>query len=169
VGRKTPIRHNVKATLRRGKPVRTFERGTGQFAKSHNPHSSGYAPPQMTTLNLSVGQEKRLRSLFKLLDRPNTDVHSSNELMLWGDNDSDLYTQRFEPIVKNQLLKMKKGVYDSRASLLLWKNYADDVAKSHIKAVGRDSDFNFTPSVRAHMARNMRDRFERDVKDGAFE
>lgn len=89
--------------------------------------------------------------------------------MLWGDNDEVLYRTRFQPIVKNQLLKMKKGVYDSRASLLLWKAYSDDVAKSHIKAVGRDSDFNFTPSVRAHMARNMRDRFERDTKDGAFD
>jgi len=159
----------VKATLRRGKPVKTFQRGTGQFSQSHNPHSSGYAPPQMATINLSVSQEKRLGALFKLLNRPNTDVHSSNELMLWGDNDEVLYRTRFQPIVKNQMLKIKKGIYDSRASLLLWKAYSDDVAKSHIKAVGRDSNFNFTPSVRAHMARNMRDRFERDAKEGAFD
>jgi len=43
LARKSPIRHNVRASNRKGKPVTTFDRGSG--FRTNNPHSSGYTPP----------------------------------------------------------------------------------------------------------------------------
>ena len=45
MGRKTPIRHRVRLSLRKGKSVTSHDRGSG--SRTSNPHSNGYTPPEI--------------------------------------------------------------------------------------------------------------------------
>jgi len=44
MARKTPIRHRVRLSLRKGKAVSSHDRGSG--SRTTNPHSNGYTPPK---------------------------------------------------------------------------------------------------------------------------
>lgn len=91
-----------------------------------------------------------------------------DELVLYIDNDSDLYRQRAVPIMKNLAKKILKGNYDSAKAVKLWKYLADAGAQKYTKEFG-DSDRSsygvFTTADRKAAAEDLSKAFESAVKN----
>lgn len=97
------------------------------------------------------------------------DDDAVRELVLFIDNDGDLYRQRTTPIMKNLAKKMLKGTYDSEKAVKLWKYLADDGAKKYQKEFGTEDSPIFTPAVRKAVARELSMAFEDSAKNGEFD
>ena len=63
------------------------------------------------------------------------DVAASRELHLVTENDSELYTGMFVPMVRNLIGKKKKGTYDSEKAIKLFEYLAKAGAKKYTKNV----------------------------------
>lgn len=61
---------------------------------------------------------------------------TSRELKLFGDNDGNLYRQSQQPIEKNLLAKVAKGIYDHALATKLWGYHADRAAQAYHKQFG---------------------------------
>jgi hypothetical protein len=96
---------------------------------------------------------------------------AADELVLWLDNDGDIYRQRYIPIVKNMVRKKAQGKYDRNAAVKGWMYAVDDAAKSYVREVRSEYKWHdlFPKSVRERAARELRDRFERDYADGQWD
>jgi len=92
----------------------------------------------------------------------------AHELVLFGENDGDLYRQRTTPIVKNLARKMAKGVYDSELAKKLWMYWATDAAKRYAQqhSVGTDWNRIFNTSVRREVAAYMEDYWKGELELG---
>lgn len=64
------------------------------------------------------------------------DKHAVRDLILFADNDGDLYRQSYTPIVANLKKKMAKGKFDAAKSVTLWKYHADRAAQKYTKEFG---------------------------------
>lgn len=62
--------------------------------------------------------------------------HHVRELVLYAENDGDLYRQRRQPIEKNLQRKFDKGTYVADKAVKLWRYFADDAAKKYVKEWG---------------------------------
>lgn len=94
-----------------------------------------------------------------------------DELMLYAENDGDLYRQSYMPIAKNLSRKFKKGVYDSTLAVKLWKYHMDRAAKKYGKehASGEKEGLQmFTPADRIEAARNIEDSWRQEMEAGNF-
>lgn len=67
------------------------------------------------------------------------DKHALRELELYIDNDSELYRQRFQPILKNQCKKKKAGRWNQKLAVKGWMYLVDAGAQKYNKEFG-DSD-----------------------------
>jgi hypothetical protein len=92
----------------------------------------------------------------------------AQELVLFGENDSDLYRQRTVPIQKNLSKKFVKGVYDSQLAVKLWKYWADDAAKRYSAqhSTGNDWKQIFSVSDRMMAASYMEDNWREELEAG---
>jgi hypothetical protein len=83
----------------------------------------------------------------------------ANELMLYAENDGDLYRQRETPVTINLLKKIKSGKYDSALSPKLWKYYADDSAKKYQKEFGTKISVEDRKAMANYLAKNFEHKY----------
>ena len=84
----------------------------------------------------------------------------ARELVLYAENDHDIYFGHIKPVIENLAKKMKKGVYDSNKAVDLWYYVATDAAKKYNKEFG----YMFTVTERFTAAVALEERFIEDVK-----
>ena len=93
--------------------------------------------------------------------------HEAHELVLYAENDSQLYTQSAVPIMKNLTRKFKKGVYDPALAVKLWKYHADRAAKKYGKDHGNDDGFKiFSPAHRREAAKYFEEYWTDELNAG---
>ena len=96
------------------------------------------------------------------------DVEAARELHLVTENNSELYTGMFVPMVRNLIRKKKKGTYDSEKAIKLFEYLAEAGAKKYRKEFGGDVD-TFTPATRKLVATQFRDDFEDEYELGNYD
>jgi len=64
------------------------------------------------------------------------DIDAAREIQLYADNDSMLYHQRRNPILKNLSKKYLKGTYDIDKAAKLWRYYIDAAMQKYHKEFG---------------------------------
>lgn len=65
--------------------------------------------------------------------------HEERELLLYCENDGDIYRQQISMIEKNLDKKLAKGVYDHEKAKKLWGYAADNCAKKYVKEFGSEN------------------------------
>jgi hypothetical protein len=91
----------------------------------------------------------------------------AHELVLYAENDSQLYSQSAVPIMKNLTRKHKKGTYDPALAVKLWKYHADRAAKKYGKEHGNDDGFKlFSPAVRMEAAKHFEEYWTEELNAG---
>lgn len=68
------------------------------------------------------------------------DPDAAREIELYADNDSQLYFQRRQPILKNLSKKYIKGTYDIDKAAKLWRYYIDAALQKYNKEFGSRGD-----------------------------
>jgi hypothetical protein len=86
----------------------------------------------------------------------------ARELLLFCENDGDLYRQQVQPIEKNQKRKLAKGVYDFEKSKKLYGYLADNCAKKYAKEFGDGMPWHkmFSTADRREVAKAFADSFK---------
>jgi len=94
-----------------------------------------------------------------------TDEHAATELVLFAENDGDLYRQMKRPIELNLIKKLKNGTYKHALAVKAWTNFADTAAKKYAKefASAREWNLIFTPATRRLAGQEMADTFAREA------
>lgn len=82
------------------------------------------------------------------------------ELVLYAENDGDLYRQSALPIIANLQRKVKKGTYDPELAIKLWRYHADRAAKKYTQ----EHDGEFSPATRTAAAKEFRDGYDEEVQ-----
>jgi hypothetical protein len=93
------------------------------------------------------------------------------ELDLFIDNDGDLYRQQTQPIQKNLITKLAKGVYDKDKAVKLWMYLVDSGAKKYAREHGSpDTAWNimFPKTVRLEVAKAQNEKFLSEAVYGGF-
>jgi len=86
----------------------------------------------------------------------------AHELMIHGDNNSQLYKSSYVPVAKNLEKKWKKGTYDHEKAKTLWKYHADRASESYKKEHGHM----FSPAVRREAAGHYADHHKAEMEAG---
>jgi len=109
-------------------------------------------------LGAKAPQDKRyyearlvIETIDTFISEQDTMSDEAHELVLFGENDGDLYRQRTVPIQKNLSKKFAKGDYDSNLAVKLWKYWADDAAKRYSKQHSTGDDWKQIFSVSDRM------------------
>ena len=98
------------------------------------------------------------------------DTIAANDLVLFIQNDGQLYRQQYDPIIKNLNKKVVKKIYDREKSLKLWAALVDNGAKKYAKEQGGQSWFTlFSVPTRKLVAEKLRTAYENDYDRGEFE
>jgi len=90
----------------------------------------------------------------------------ARELILFIENDGELYHQRTMPIMKNLARKMRKDTYDPMKAVKLWMYLVDDGAKKYTKEMGSPGDVwheMWPRKIRLRVAMDLSEQFEEDV------
>jgi hypothetical protein len=97
-------------------------------------------------------KNKKLQGEETIVEGEHTAAH---ELVMYADNDSQLYRTSHQPIVANLKKKVKKGVYDHEKATKLWGYHADRAAQKYAKEHGDGQPWHkmFTPSDRKQAAK----------------
>lgn len=87
------------------------------------------------------------------------------ELLLYIENDGQLYRQHTTPIIKNLARKKLKGTYDTDLAAKLYKYLADDGAKKYARDFANANEWNriFSVAVRKKAAEELRDYYDDEV------
>lgn len=94
---------------------------------------------------------------------------AATELLLYIENDGDLYRQYFIPTVKNLQKKLDKGIFDSDKAIKLWMFLIDAGAKKYTKEHGSPGDsWNdlFNKATRLVVAHGFNESFLAEIKAG---
>lgn len=96
--------------------------------------------------------------------------HEATELMLFIENDGDLYRQQTKPIEKNLITKMARGVYDKTKAEKLWMYLAESGAKKYAKEFGIASEWHktFSVAVRKEVAHLLNEGFIVEAELGNY-
>ena len=134
---------------------------------------------QIKTLETKLGSRcesnqtyLQLKLVNEVLDKhivENDMSDEANELVLFGENDADLYRQRTVPIMKNLTKKWDRGVYDHDLAVKLWTYWAADAAQRYSAEHGSpDVKWSnmFPTSVRNEVAEYMADYWEEELEAG---
>ena len=103
------------------------------------------------------------------LEERGTPANADNvrELVLYIDNDGDLYRQMTTPIMRNLARKMLKGTYDHDLAVKGWGHLANAGAQKYTKEFGgsgNGSYGSFSPADRKAAAVELADAFENEMK-----
>ena len=102
--------------------------------------------------------KKKKKKYYEDVDRDEVD-----ELVLYADNDGQLYQTSTAPVQKNLSRKWKKGVYDHELAIKLWKYHADRAAKKYAQDFGGKV---MSPDVRRAAAKEFADAWHAELKAG---
>lgn len=102
------------------------------------------------------------------MGKSDEDKIGQDELQLYIDNDSDLYRQRFTPIIKNLVKKKKKGVYNSIGATKAFLYLVVAGAKKYAQDFGGDWKKMFSVKDRLALARSYEKNFEQEYKYGNY-
>lgn len=98
------------------------------------------------------------------------DKISARELVLFIENDGQLYHSQFVPIVKNLRLKMAKGVYDPEKAVKLWMYLMDAGAKKYVRDFGGGTwNLVFSVATRQEAAREFNQSFLTEARLGNYD
>ena len=96
----------------------------------------------------------------------------ARELVLYVDSDADLYRQQVQPIFKNLVTKMARGLYDGEKAVKLFMYLAESGAKKYAKQFGGDESqwhTMFPVPVRRMAAVAWRYSFENEARLGNYD
>lgn len=96
----------------------------------------------------------------------------ARELEVYIENDSDLYRRQFQPIQKNLITKMARGVYHHAGAVKLFGYLMESGAKKYVKEFGSPGDVwhqMFNTATRKHAAERFADYFEVEAKLGNYD
>lgn len=99
------------------------------------------------------------------------DMPDAEELVLYIENDGNLYRQQTTPIQKNLASKIMQGKYDHNLSIKLWMYLVDTGAKKYIKDVMDTKltwDKIFPKPIRMQAAKMLADTFKNDWNNKEF-
>jgi len=91
------------------------------------------------------------------------------ELVIYAQNNPDLYRQHIVPVQRNLTKKYDKGVYDHNKAVKLWKYVADDAAMRYAKEYGSpDIKWSnmFSVADRIEAAKHMADNWQSELDAG---
>ena len=94
--------------------------------------------------------------------------HEKRELDLYIMNDSELYRQRFMPILLNLARKLKRGVYDHELAPKLWQYLGDAGAKQYILEFGGTVRDQFPKEARMALAQDIADEQYEMLQAGEY-
>ena len=111
--------------------------------------------------------KEELEKLFE----EEVDEESVKELVLFITNDADLYRQQLQPIQKNLITKMARGVYDGNKAVKLFMYLMDNGAKKYAQEFDDISRWNviFPKSVRIEAAKQFVEDFETEAQLGNYD
>lgn len=105
-----------------------------------------------------------------------TDESVAAELLLFVENDRDLYERMFKPIVKNMMRKVKRGVYDPAKAVQGFLYLMDEGAKRYAAefggteaAPGATWHDMFPRSIRQMAAKEMSERIFEEIQSGEYD
>jgi len=116
--KKYAVSRTASGTFRKGGFKRIAGTKTHKDTKSHNVRISVMSGLKVG--NLPTYQDKEF----------------AREIQLFADNDSALYFQRRQPILKNLHKKYVKGIFDVSKAAKLWKYYIEAADKKYTKEFG---------------------------------
>jgi len=100
------------------------------------------------------------------------DASVAHELVLFIDNDAQLYRSQHTPIIKNLMTKHAQGRYNSALAVKLFMYLVDNGAKKYAKEHGgpgaKWNDM-FPKAVRVKAAEALRDSFEGEAEVGGYD
>tara|TARA_R110000744_G_scaffold217819_2_gene336525 strand:+ start:1332 stop:1670 length:339 start_codon:yes stop_codon:yes gene_type:complete len=102
-----------------------------------------------------------------LLERSLSD--EMRELKLYIDNDSNIYRQRYMPILKNLSKKKKKGNYQKGLASKAFLYLVDDGAKRYTREYGGNVRDVFPKRQRQMLAKDYVDEFEQIFKNQEYD
>lgn len=94
----------------------------------------------------------------------------SHELVLYATNDSTLYHQRAQAIIKMLAKKVVAGKYNKELAVKAWRHWAEAAARRYGKEFGsseREGLAMFSTADRNEAARDARDYYDEEVRDAA--
>lgn len=94
--------------------------------------------------------------------------HEAQELVLYIENDGDLYRQQNVPILRNLANKAAQGKYDHQKAIKLWMYLMDNGAKKYAKEFGGTWNTMFPVAARKEAAKVFADDFEANWKAGEY-
>jgi hypothetical protein len=100
------------------------------------------------------------------------DTHAARELELFTENDAQLYRSQEQPIQKNLILKMAKGVYNHAKAVKLYGYLMESGAKKYAREHSTSvSDWHhiFSPATRKAAAERFAHAFEVEAKLGNYD
>jgi hypothetical protein len=120
------------------------------------------------------------RNIYTFNNPPSgpANADAARELELYIENDADLHRQQYVPIVKNLMLKRRKGVYDREKAVKLFMYLMESGAKKYIREFVQSSergslppkiDTIFNKATREMAARTFRDSFEGEAELGNWD
>lgn len=96
---------------------------------------------------------------------PPADTEAALELLLYMENDEEIWDRRRPEFIKNLQRKLKRGTYIPSASAKLWLYLVDEAAKKYVREMGRPGDridTIFTLPTRMMVAAKLVDMFEEE-------
>jgi hypothetical protein len=129
---------------------------------------------RMTALKGQIRKNSVRKNIYAFNNPPSgpADSTAAHELELYIDNDRNLYFQQFIPIVKNLMLKRRKGVYNRELAVKLFMYLMDAGAKKYVAEFGtrgQKIDSMFNRNTRLQAARAFRDSFETEAELGNYD
>ena len=96
---------------------------------------------------------------------------AAHELVLYSENDQDLYRQSEIPIINSLKRKVKSGKYDHEKAKKLWKYHADRAAQSYSKKCGDNTPWHklFSSSDRNQAASYFADKAKNEHLDESYQ
>jgi hypothetical protein len=132
VARKKAVGKYVK-TVRKGKLTDVIYKRKRIGAVKRKPTESAV----LKSIKKAVTVQKAHMSGIKIGMLPSyKDKDAAREIQLYADNDSMLYHQRRNPILKNLSKKYLKGTYDIDKAAKLWRYYIDAAMQKYHKEFG---------------------------------
>lgn len=123
-----------------------------------------------------TGIGRRQVEAFRKGFRPNVagelDRHAATDLLLFIENDGDLYRQQYQPIIKNLMAKRGRGVYDSAKAVTLFGYLVESGAKKYNREYGVETTpwhERFNTATRRWVATQLRDSFEVEAELGNYD
>jgi len=93
---------------------------------------------------------------------------AATELVLYSDNDSDIYNFVVRNILPNQFRKLRSGKYDSNKAVRIWEIVAERAAHKYVKEFGGDYATTFNKATRLIAAKVLHAAFERNLLAGEY-